>query len=378
MAINLRELLKERVARGIGTGGGLLNTQDTGGLLGNLNPLFLGASIIGSGLQGRDPFSSVLPAATQTAQLQQLLTPEEKDRKIVKDVEGRQRYVDTGELVFSDVKTPVKEKDKFRALTVNDFNRLKSQGVNLDPNKGYQINTRTDEIKQIGSGQTINIGGAQKVASAGTSKDKEFLGLNKNDDVTVFKKNNQIVDYKVNSFFDKRVEKIGKAVKDSKLSEVDQSLKDIEDFIKGLEGKNLPGIGLVEGNIPGFLASEAGNELRSLIQTYSNIKLQKRSGAAVTPSEFGRLQTELVNGIKTPDEATFLRILKRNREGLEKQKKQVFAPYREDDLQQYFDSGGLSLYGETVDEQPSAITLTPEQIQSLPTNVLEELLKLQR
>ena len=374
MAINLRELLKERVARGIGTGGGLLNTQATGGLLGNLNPLLLGAGIIGSGLQGRDPFSSILPAATQTAQLQQLLTPEEKDRKIVKDVEGRQRYVDTGELVFSDVKTPVKEKDKFRALTIDDFNRLKSQGVNLDPNKGYQINTRTDEIKQIGSGQTINIGGAQKVASAGTPEDKEFLGLNKNDDVTVFKKNNQIVDFKVTSFADQRLKDIAKGVKESKLSDVDSALKDIEDYIKSFEGKNLPGVGLFQGNIPGFATSEAGNELRALIQTYSNIKLQKRSGAAVTPSEFARLQTELVGATKTPDEATFLRILKKNREGLEKQKKQVFAPYREDDLQQYFDSGGLSLYGETVEEQPS-ITLTPEQLQALPTNILEELLK---
>ena len=374
MAINLRELLKERVARGIGTGGGLLNTQATGGLLGNLNPLLLGAGIIGSGLQGRDPFSSVLPAATQTAQLQQLLTSEEKDRKIVKDVEGRQRYVDTGELVFSDVKTPVKEKDKFRALTIDDFNRLKSQGVNLDPNKGYQINTRTDEIKQIGSGQTINIGGAQKVASAGTPEDKEFLGLNKNDDVTVFKKNNQIVDFKVTSFADQRLKDIAKGVKESKLSDVDSALKDIEDYIKSFEGKNLPGVGLFQGNIPGFATSEAGNELRALIQTYSNIKLQKRSGAAVTPSEFARLQTELVGATKTPDEATFLRILKKNREGLEKQKKQVFAPYRQDDLQQYFDSGGLSLYGETVEEQPS-ITLTPEQLQALPTNILEELLK---
>lgn len=360
---------------------GLLNTpiNQGGGLLGNIpQAALLGSAIFGQGIQGRDPFSALLPAAMQTAQLQQLLTPEEKDRKIVKDVEGRQRYVDTGELVFSDVKTPVKEKDKFRALTVNDFNRLKSQGVNLDPNKGYQINTRTDEIKQIGSGQTINIGGAQKVASAGTPEDKEFLGLNKNDDVTVFKKNNQIVDFEVTSFADQRLKDIAKGVKESKLSDVDSALKDIEDYIKSFEGKNLPGVGLFQGSIPGFATSEAGNELRALIQTYSNIKLQKRSGAAVTPSEFARLQTELVGATKTPDEATFLRILKKNREGLEKQKKQVFAPYRKDDLQQYFDSGGLSLYGETVDEQPSAITLTPEQIQSLPTNVLEELLKLQR
>ena len=87
------------------------------------------------------------------------------------------------------------------------------------------------------------------------------------------------------------------------------------------------------------------------------------------------MQTELVGATKTPDEATFLRILKKNREGLEKQKKQVFAPYREDDLQKYFDSGGLSLYEETVEEKPSTITLTPEQLQGLPTNILEELLK---
>ena len=376
MAINLRELLKERVARGIGTGGGLLNTQATGGLLGNLNPLLLGAGIIGSGLQGRDPFSSILPAATQTAQLQQLLTPEEKDRKIVKDIEGRQRYVDTGELVFSDVKTPIKEKDKFRALTIDDFNRLKSQGVNLDPNKGYQINTRTDEIKQIGSGQTINIGGTQKVASAGTPKDKQFLGLNPNDDVIVFKKNNQIVDFKVNSFADNRLKDIAKAVKESKLSDVDSALKDIEDYIKSFEGKNLPGVGLFQGNIPGFATSEAGNELRALISKYSNITLKERSGAAVTPNEFERFQKELVGALTTPDEKTFLKILKNNRQALEKQKRQVFAAYREEDLDNYFKSGGLSFYEGTQQETPSlGLTLTPEQLQALPTNILEELLK---
>jgi hypothetical protein len=329
---------------------GLLNTpigQSQGGLLGKIpQGALLGSAIYSQGIQGKDPFASLLPAFTQTAQLQKFITP--------------------------------KKQNNFRALTSQEFENLKRQGVNLDPNKGYQINERTNEIKQIGSGQTINIGDTQKVASAATPEDIKLLGLNKKDDVIVFKKNNQIVDYKVNSFFDKRVEKIGKAVKDSKLSEVDQSLKDIEDFIKGLDGKNLPGVGIVGGNIPGFIASEAGNELRALIQSYSNIKLQKRSGAAVTPSEFGRLQTELVGATKTPDEATFLRILKKNREGLEKQKKQVFAPYREDDLQQYFDSGGLSLYGVTTQEQPSAITLTPEQIQSLPTNILEELLKLQK
>ena len=326
---------------------GLLNTpiNQGGGLLGNIpQGAILGSAIFGQGLQGRDPFSALLPAVAQTAQIQRFLTP--------------------------------KKKENFRALTAKEFENYKSQGVNLDPNKGYQINERTNEIKQIGSGQTINIGDTQKVASAGTPKDKQFLGLNPNDDVIVFKKNNQIVDFKVNSFADNRLKDIAKAVKESKLSDVDSSLKDIEDYIKGLEGKNLPGVGLVQGNIPGFATSEAGNELRALISKYSNITLKERSGAAVTPNEFERFQKELVGALTTPDEKTFLKILKNNRQALEKQKRQVFAAYREEDLDSYFKSGGLSFYGGTQQQTPSSgLTLTPEQLQALPTNILEELLK---
>ena len=326
---------------------GLLNTpmNQSGGLLGNIpQGAILGSAIFGQGLQGRDPFSALLPAVSQTAQLQQFLTP--------------------------------KKKENFRALTAKEFEDYKSQGVNLDPNKGYQINERTNEIKQIGSGQTINIGDTQKVASAGTPKDKQFLGLNPNDDVIVFKKNNQIVDFKVNSFADNRLKDIAKAVKESKLSDVDSALKDIEDYIEGLDGKDLPGVGLVQGNIPGFATSEAGNELRALISKYSNITLKERSGAAVTPNEFERFQKELVGALTTPDEKTFLKILKNNRQALEKQKRQVFAAYREEDLDSYFKSGGLSFYGGTQQQTPSSgLTLTPEQLQALPTNILEELLK---
>lgn len=51
-------------------GGGLLNN------LGNINPnILIGASIAGQGLKGQDPFSSLIPAVTQTAQIQKLLTP---------------------------------------------------------------------------------------------------------------------------------------------------------------------------------------------------------------------------------------------------------------------------------------------------------------
>lgn len=109
----IRRMMAERAAQGIGTGGGLMGNQATGGLLGNMsniNPnLLLGANIVGAGLRGTDPFSAVIPAVTQTAQLQQLMTPEKKERRIVTGADGFQYYADTGERVLPGVKAPTKE-----------------------------------------------------------------------------------------------------------------------------------------------------------------------------------------------------------------------------------------------------------------------------
>jgi hypothetical protein len=58
---------------------GLLNTpmNQAGGLLGNIpQAALLGSAIYGQGVQGRDPFSALLPAVAQTAQLQKYMTPE--------------------------------------------------------------------------------------------------------------------------------------------------------------------------------------------------------------------------------------------------------------------------------------------------------------
>jgi hypothetical protein len=91
---------------------GLLNTpmNQGGGLLGNIpQGAILGSAIFGQGIQGRDPFSALLPAVTQTAQLQQFLTPKEKERKIITGADGFQYYADTGERVLPGVKAPAKE-----------------------------------------------------------------------------------------------------------------------------------------------------------------------------------------------------------------------------------------------------------------------------
>jgi hypothetical protein len=85
--IDLRKILRDRAARDIGTSGGIfgnLNQEDQqmGLLTGlqNINPnLLLGAAITGAGMQGKDPFSSILPATLQTAQISKYLTP--KDRR---------------------------------------------------------------------------------------------------------------------------------------------------------------------------------------------------------------------------------------------------------------------------------------------------------
>ena len=55
---------------------GLLNTPNNqgGGLLSNIpQAAILGSAIYGQGVQGKDPFSALLPAVTQTAQTSSFL-----------------------------------------------------------------------------------------------------------------------------------------------------------------------------------------------------------------------------------------------------------------------------------------------------------------
>ena len=95
---------------------GLLNTpigQSQGGLLSNIpQGALLGSAVFGQGIQGKDPFSALLPAVAQTAQLQKYMTPKKKERKIVKGADGFNYYADTTERVLPDVKAqPAKPED---------------------------------------------------------------------------------------------------------------------------------------------------------------------------------------------------------------------------------------------------------------------------
>lgn len=91
---------------------GLLNTPNNqgGGLLGNIpQSVLLGSAIYGQGIQGKDPFAALLPAVTQTAQLKKLMTPKQKDRKMVKGADGFNYYADTGERVLPGVQAKMED-----------------------------------------------------------------------------------------------------------------------------------------------------------------------------------------------------------------------------------------------------------------------------
>jgi len=65
---------------------GLLNSpmNQSGGLLDKIpQGALLGSAIYGQGIQGKDPFASLLPAALQTAQLQKYMTPKAGTTKAV-------------------------------------------------------------------------------------------------------------------------------------------------------------------------------------------------------------------------------------------------------------------------------------------------------
>lgn len=132
-------------------GGGTMQTgmNQPGGLLGGQIPelALIGSALYGQGMKGKDPLEGLFPAYTQAAQVKKLLEPKEKrlitafdpntgqkvfatrkeiqergltpvpeKRNIIKDVVGRQRYEDTGELVFPEIKTPTKEPKERKTL----------------------------------------------------------------------------------------------------------------------------------------------------------------------------------------------------------------------------------------------------------------------
>lgn len=223
-------------------------------------------------------------------------------------------------------------RDQIMKMDMTGMSDLEKAILQLDPIRGYSSIMKAKAKPQ-------------KSVRQMTDPEKTNLNIPTSDRVTAtVDQNDNITDYKITSKTDDRVKDIRKAVKDSKINEVDEALQAIENEISGLiqsGEKNLPGIGIIGGNRPDFLTSREGLKLRSLVQAYENIRLKKRSGSQVTPNELTRSQAELAGSIKTADENVFLDILKENRKVLEKQKKLALAGFDEADILAYQSQGGL-------------------------------------
>ena len=77
MAESIYERMKKYAMTGNQNNSLLGNTnQANGGILQNINPdLLLASELIGQGLKGNDPFSSVIPAFASAAKTKSLMTP---------------------------------------------------------------------------------------------------------------------------------------------------------------------------------------------------------------------------------------------------------------------------------------------------------------
>ena len=294
----------------------------------------LGAGLLSAGSQGQNLGQAALPQLINAA-------------KTANAFQNIQRVKDV--------------RDEISKMDMSGMTDLEKAILKLDPIKGYSMIAKKNAKPK-------------KSVRQMTDEEKKELNIPTADRVTAtVDQNDNITDYKITSASDDRIKDIRKAVTDSKLNEADEALQAVEiEVAKLIQSgeKDLPGVGILGGNLPDFFTSKKGLKLRSLIQTYENIRLKKRSGSQVTPNELTRSQAELAGSIKTADENVFLDILKENRKVMEKQKMLAFAGFDQQDIKNYQSQGGLQYFdspllkltlGESTEDDPFA-NFTDEEL----------------
>mgnify|MGYP003632568397 FL=1 len=136
-------IMKEPTQGLFGTGGeksgGLIDfnkmNNQQGGLLSNIpQTALLGSALFGQGLQGKDPFSALLPAVTQTAQLQKLMTPKLGALKQAYDPNKVNADGSKGGVIYADDKT-IRAKGLTPALPTETISQTAGGGLTIS--KGY-------------------------------------------------------------------------------------------------------------------------------------------------------------------------------------------------------------------------------------------------
>jgi hypothetical protein len=131
----------------------------------------------------------------------------------------------------------------------------------------------------------------------------------------------------------------------SQIKGADEALRSLEttiaDLAKKGKGGNLPGVGVIEGNV--FTGTE-GKNLRAKLAAFANIRLKDRSGAAVTESEFNRFAEELAGGQTTRDETALLASLQNARAELEKEKVKLINQFDPRGAKAFIEQEGINFY----------------------------------
>ena len=150
---------------------GLLNTgmNQSGGLLGNIpQGAILGSAIFGQGIQGKDPFSALLPAAMQTAQLQKYLTPKESFRQLT-DAEKQLRGL------------PIDK--QFQIGSNNKIMQIGGSGTNVTVNTPPPETSEEKELGKIFGEEFRDINKAGNLANINDQKLDILMTLNESENL---------------------------------------------------------------------------------------------------------------------------------------------------------------------------------------------------
>jgi hypothetical protein len=174
----------------------------------------------------------------------------------------------------------------------------------------------------------------------------------------------------------KKVETISNRLEKSGALERNNAIKDIEGYLtdkynvnldsptKDLKKVDVEGIGLLGNLRPDFLTSSQDVSFRQNVAKLANTLLKARSGAAVTDQEYARFLREVGSG-NFSNEIDLLNGLKKMKQDIVTQNKNIGKTYGDDVLQEYETRTGNKLLteGEEVnkDSQVGPSGLTPEQ-----------------
>jgi hypothetical protein len=122
--------------------------------------------------QGQPIGQALLGGAIQAKQIEESFFPEATERQIVKGADGRQRYVDTGELVFPDVEPTPEEPKEYASKKAKDGFLRYTEG----PDKGKKVFPDIGESTSIDFGNEDNLRDDFRKASGEFIKVRDSYG----------------------------------------------------------------------------------------------------------------------------------------------------------------------------------------------------------